>query len=1075
MAPKKVEVRKYTEAELKELLDNSWLNLGDTSKIFVENPLKKESVFDIENPHIHLLNVIRNPDNFAFTCKHILNKTLLPFQLAILRELWYRPFPMLIASRGASKSWLLALYTILRCLITQGSKVVCVGAAFRQSKVVFEYCVDIWDNAPVLRSLVGDGGGGRKNGPRRDIDRCSFRLGDSVAIYLPLSDGCVVGSTQIMTNKGFTSFGDLQKYVKTPITAHDIQVWGNQAMRHSDEFYINGVKPTKKIVTKKGYEFEGTHNHKIKVFRNGQIIWERLDSITQNDHIILDRTERWHNGTFACTEDQAYALGCILGDGCWTGETHIGYATMDQELIEGVRRGTGYAFSYNHPNDTRHFIHRGRKDRQAWLDFWGLKKSYAHEKTLPESILSSRKECLAACLSALFDTDGHLQVSTRKGGTAVMVGFTNTSEVLVKQIQFILLHFGIISSISKKQRANLNWRMCYTLIITGQNAELFAVKIGFRLKRKQEKLLAGIAGKVCSTALINKFIDVYHNEEPEFCDRLKVLADEHIYYDKVMEISDGNAETFDIHVPETHEYCANGFFSHNTKIRGQRATHLIGEEFASIPVAVWENVVSGFAAVNANPVNSHQQIAKRKKMQELGFRVVDDNQRGFTGNQSIIAGTAYYSFNHFFEYWKRWKGIVESKGDRKKLAELFNGEVPPKFDHKDYSIIRIPVDMLPEGFMDERQIAKQRASVSVGIYLMEYGACFSVDSAGFFKRSLIESCVVGNPARPISLPSESNISFSAALKGNQQLKYVIGVDPASERDNFSIVVLELRPDHRRIVHCWTTTNAKFKKKQKMGLVQDGEDEFYGFAARKIRDLIKLFPCDRIAIDSQGGGRAVLGALQSQKNLLQGERPILQVIDHEKPKDTDNQPGDHIIELIEFAQAEWVSTANHGMRQDFENKTLLFPCMDSAELGLAYEEDKAMGRIRIKDGEAQQIYDTLEDCVMEIEELKDELATIVHTQTGTTLRDRWDTPETKLPGNKKGRLRKDRYSALLMANAIARVYQAAPVGPRYSVMGGFAHEMQEIKQNPNTMTEHQNPEWYTQVVMSPNYGAVVSRH
>ncbi len=32
--------------------------------------------------------------------------------------------------------------------------------------------------------------------------------------------------------------------------------------------------------------------------------------------------------------------------------------------------------------------------------------------------------------------------------------------------------------------------------------------------------------------------------------------------------------------------------------------------------------------------------------------------------------------------------------------------------------------------------------------------------------------------------------------------------------------------------------------------------------------------------------------------------------------------------------------------------------------------------------------------------------------------RWDTPETKI-GNKKGRMRKDRYSALLIANMGAR--------------------------------------------------------
>ena len=73
-------------------------------------------------------------------------------------------------------------------------------------------------------------------------------------------------------------------------------------------------------------------------------------------------------------------------------------------------------------------------------------------------------------------------------------------------------------------------------------------------------------------------------------------------------------------------------------------------------------------------------------------------------------------------------------------------------------------------------------------------------------------------------------------------------------------------------------------------------------------------------------------------------------------------------------------------------------------------------------------------MLEIEELKEELSTISHmtTQTG---KDKWDTPETVLVGNKKGRLRKDRYSALLIANMAARrinrpttiSYQQTPTG------------------------------------------------
>jgi hypothetical protein len=319
------------------------------------------------------------------------------------------------------------------------------------------------------------------------------------------------------------------------------------------------------------------------------------------------------------------------------------------------------------------------------------------------------------------------------------------------------------------------------------------------------------------------------------------------------------------------------------------------------------------------------------------------------------------------------------------------------------------------------------------------------------------------------------VRFNAVLAGQRTKKYVFGVDPASEQDNFSIDVLELWPDHRRNVFCWTTTRKRHKAKLKKGIIE--EHDFYKYAARKIRDLIALFPCERLAIDSQGGGVAIIEALQDPTQLKPGERPIYEIIDPENPKDSDCLIGDHILEIVNFSKGEWVVAANHGLRKDMEDKTLLFPEFNTAQLGLAIEQDKERGRLVVdEDGSTEKLYDTLEDCIMEIEDLKDELATIVHTQTGTTMRDRWDTPEVKLPGGKKGRLRKDRYSALLMANAAARALAKTPAHVQIEIYGGFAKEIvTRPKDRKFGNTGHQNPEWYTQSVgTGHHFGAVAKR-
>ena len=421
-----------------------------------------------------------------------------------------------------------------------------------------------------------------------------------------------------------------------------------------------------------------------------------------------------------------------------------------------------------------------------------------------------------------------------------------------------------------------------------------------------------------------------------------------------------------------------------------------------------------------------------------------EEEDGEMGNQIILSGTAYYDFNHFSEYWKKWKQIINSKGEERKLGEMFGEDgIPKGFDWTQYSIIRIPFELLPEGFMDAAQVARSKATVHSGIYEMEFGACFSSDSNGFFKRSLIESCVA-SPENSISLPS-GEVQFQAMLRGNPETKYVYGIDPASEVDNFSIVVMEMHEDHSRIVYCWTTNRGRHKEQLKAGVVS--ETDFYSYCARKIRDLMKIFPCEEIALDAQGGGIAVMEALHDKDKIQEGEVALWPTIDENKEKDTDGNPGLHILEMIQFAKSDWVNEANHGLRKDFEDKAVLFPYFDAATIGLAISDDKLKGRV----------YDTLEDCVMEIEELKDELSMIIMSQTPAG-RDKWDTPEVKLPGGRKDRLRKDRYSALIMANMSARTIHRYPAPPPYEIVGGFA-----TGASSDGGPDYSGPSWFTEGV------------
>lgn len=458
------------------------------------------------------------------------------------------------------------------------------------------------------------------------------------------------------------------------------------------------------------------------------------------------------------------------------------------------------------------------------------------------------------------------------------------------------------------------------------------------------------------------------------------------------------------------------------KIRGYRCQDLLIEEFSSHSREIFETVIAGFGNVSAAPADVVRRIASEEMARERG---IDLSRLGASdlamGNQIILCGTAFYDFNHFADYWRKYKQIINSKGDQRRVREIFPEGVPDGFNWKDYSVIRIPYEVLPKGFMDEGNVARSKASVHSGIFQMEWCAIFVTDSNGFFKRSLIESCVT-NEHNEVTLPS-GPVVFDAMVKGSPTGRYVMAIDPASEIDNFCIVILELHKDHRRIVHCWTTTRQSHSERVKLGLTT--EDNFYSYAARKIRELMRAFQIERIMMDSQGGGIAVNEALHETSNLHPGELPFWPVIDEDKEKPTDDEAGLHIIELVNFAKAEWTSEANHGMRKDLEDKILLFPKFDPIVLGLAAEQDKVNNKL----------YDTLEDCVMEIEEMKNELVLIEITKTPNG-RDRWDTPDIKVGANKKKKMRKDRYSALLMANMGARNF-SLDGQVAYESYGGFS--------------------------------------
>jgi hypothetical protein len=393
----------------------------------------------------------------------------------------------------------------------------------------------------------------------------------------------------------------------------------------------------------------------------------------------------------------------------------------------------------------------------------------------------------------------------------------------------------------------------------------------------------------------------------------------------------------------------------------------------------------------------------------------------------------------------------------------------PTLNYQSYSIFRIPVDLLPTGFMDDEYVKRSRSTMNTGLYENEFGAVFASDSTGFYRRSLIEKATPSY-RNPVVLPSgESLDGFSTCLTGARDKNYIMAVDTAFQRDNFAIVILEQHPDHARVVYCWTTNNKTFKDLQAKGLIK--QKDFYAYCGRKIRDLMKQFNIIHIAMDSQGGGRTITEFLHNELYLEPGEQLIWELNENSplwngKKMDTDDERGLHLIEMCNFVDAKWTSDSNHGMKHDLEQRVLLFPYLDTVDMILADKDDS----------DSSRMVDTLTDVISEINDLKEELQTIVHSSTQSG-REQWAIPRIKDMAGDSNALTDDRYAALLMANSAARRLRLVPVQQAQYAGGGFVGQLtSSAPSSPAKSTQlYVGPGWFTEKMRGiENYGRIVER-
>ena len=268
----------------------------------------------------------------------------------------------------------------------------------------------------------------------------------------------------------------------------------------------------------------------------------------------------------------------------------------------------------------------GPNGLHRWLEELGLWGSAARDKFVPGAVFRAPREELALFVNRLFATDGWATVLA--SGQA-QLGYCTVSEKLARQVQHLLLRFGVVAALCERSvKYRESRRQAFQLNITepgaisafiqeigifGKEAAVGRVSLALEGRRRHAnrdliprqawKLIDDARGgeswaslsrrmgfgpghnlhvgkRALSRDRMNRFAEALEDQG------LRDLADSDVYWDEIVSIEPlGMEQVYDLTIPGTHNFIANDVCVHNTALALNAIWHASGEK--KLPVAIF--------------------------------------------------------------------------------------------------------------------------------------------------------------------------------------------------------------------------------------------------------------------------------------------------------------------------------------------------------------------------------------------------------------------------------------------------------------------------------------------------------
>jgi ribonucleoside-diphosphate reductase alpha chain len=324
---------------------------------------------------------------------------------------------------------------------------------------------------------------------------------------------CVTGDTLVATADGPARIAQL-------VGKAAFVIGGDGKPHFVNRIFPTGTKPAFRLTTAGGYELELTADHRVTTTSRGDVAASELRS---GDSITMCGSGF---GRVALEERMAFAVGTAVGEG---DDIEVAVLADLSEGINAAKRASvdaGHAAHREQIAMRRKRSVRGSTSARPVVDLFSF---YAQlddgnaQRVLTEAAFELDRSSTAALLRGLFTADARV---VDQGRGARYVELEAASPALLKQIQYLLLSFGVQSRLARPT----------SLCIEHGFTAAFQNEIGFHPASFKAQALEEIASSDVAPALQ----DAFASFEPI-----------------------GDREVFDLTESETNHFVANGLCVHN--------------------------------------------------------------------------------------------------------------------------------------------------------------------------------------------------------------------------------------------------------------------------------------------------------------------------------------------------------------------------------------------------------------------------------------------------------------------------------------------------------------------------------